>query len=103
MSILTKLLQKAGIEKEEQLTPEEKIVFDKYKKILSGETVTVQSIKDFCKYQVGLIEAKISDGVNRPTDIQVASLHVYLNLLKAIEAPETERESLERHLTQIIQ
>lgn len=102
MSILSKWLTKLGVDKEEDLLPEEKVVFDKYKKILSGETTTVESIKEFCKYQVQVIENKISDGITRPTDIQLASLHVYLNLLKAIEAPEAERKSLEEHLNQII-
>lgn len=103
MSLLTQWLTKKGIEKEEDLSPEEKIVYIKYRHILSGETVSLSTIKEFCKSQISIIEGKIANGIDRPTDIQIASLHVYLNLLRAIEAPEAERESLERHLTQIIE
>lgn len=95
-------MQKKGIEKEEDLSPEEKIVFDKYKRVLTGDVVTVELIKEFCKGQIALLEGKISTG-NRPTDIELACLCVYLNMVKAIEAPEAERESLEKYLTQLIQ
>lgn len=100
---LSKLLDKFGVQKESDLSIEEKVTFDQYKKILVGETVTVNSLKEFCKSQIRIIETKIADGINRPTDIQLSSLHVYLNLLKAIEAPEAERESLENYLNQLIQ
>jgi hypothetical protein len=103
MSILDKYLSKKGIAKIDDLTPEEKEVFTRYERILKGENITVEMIKAFCQSQVKLIEGKIADGLNRPTDIQLASLHVYLNVLKAIEAPEAERESLERYLIQQIQ
>lgn len=101
-SLLSRVLEKRGIEKEEDLSLEEKAVFDRYKAILSGTNVSVETLKSFCKSQISIIEGTIADGKNKPTDLQLASLHVYLNLLKAIEAPEAERESLERYLTQIV-
>lgn len=101
ISLLTKLLNKRGIQKEEELTKEEKEVFDRYKMILMGDTVTIDSLKEFCHQQVRAIEDKC-DGINPLTNMQQASLHVYLKLIKAIEAPEAERESLERYLTQLI-
>lgn len=101
ISILTKLLNKRGITNEDELTKEEKEVFDRYKMILMGDTVTIDTLKEFCKQQVRAIEDKC-DGVNPLTNMQQASLHVYLTLIKAIEAPEVERESLERYLTQLI-
>jgi hypothetical protein len=85
----------------EDLEPEERAVFDKYRLILTGDSVTTDSIKEFCRSQIDLIESKC-DGVNPITTIQQACIHVYRNILKAIEAPEAERESLERYLQQII-
>ncbi len=101
MSLLPKFLQSKGIEKEEDLSVEEKEVFDRYKKVLSGELLTVEKIKEFCQQQVRVIESSC-DGKTPLTNLQQACLHVYLNILRAIEAPEAEREALERHLTQLI-
>ena len=102
MSILSRLLEKRGIDKEEDLSIEEKVVFDRYKAVLLGEIVTVDTLKEFCNTQIRLIEAKLA-GPEEKFDIYLkACLHVYLNLLKAIEAPEAERESLECYLNQLI-
>jgi len=101
MNLLAKLLEKRGIRSEEDLTAEEKKDFDRYKLTLSKE-VTVENIKEFCKSQIKIIEGKC-DGIIPLTILQQASLHVYSNILKVIEAPEAERESLERHLLQIIE
>ena len=101
MSLLSQLLDKIGVSKPEQLEPEEKAIFDRYSKVLATEPVTIDSIKTFCLSQIKVIENQC-DGVQPLTQIQQGSLHVYLNILKAIEAPLAERESLERHLQQII-
>lgn len=98
---LTKLLEKRGIDRIEDLQPDERAQFDKWRLVLSGESVTIDSVKEFCASQIKVIENKC-DGVTPLTTLQQASLHVYSNILKAIEAPEAERESLERHLTQIV-
>ncbi len=100
-AVLTKLLAKRGIDRIEDLTPEESAVFQRYKAVLTGENVTVNSLKEFCLSQIRIIEARC-DGVNPLTNLQQASMHVYINLLKAIEAPESERESLEMHLNQML-
>ena len=103
MSLLSRLLQKRGITKEEDLSLEEKKVFDSYKRVLTGEEMTVPVIKQFCQNQIKLIENKFA-GPPSDHDLYLkASLHVYLNLLKTIEAPESERESLERYLVQLIE
>lgn len=99
MSILPKWLAKRGIEKEEDLSPEEKVVFDRYKLILSGELVTIQTLKAFCQNQLSIILASC-DGKNTLSPIQQAGIHIYTNLIKAIDAPMAERESLERMLEQ---
>lgn len=104
MNLLPRLLEKRGIAREEDLSPEEKVVFDKYKAVLSGEIVTIDSLKDFCRMQIRVIEDKFasSAGEYEQNVYLKACLHVYLNLLKAMEAPEAERESLEKYLTQLI-
>lgn len=98
---LTKLLEKRGIDKIEDLQPEERETFSKWKLILSGDSVTVDSLKEFCQSQIRIIESKC-DGVVPLTNLQQACIHVYVNLLKAIEAPEAERASLEKYLTQLV-
>jgi hypothetical protein len=100
-ALLNKLLAKKGIDDVTTLDSEEKAVYEKYRLVLSGESVTVEMIKEFCKSQIRIIEGKC-DGVQLLTPVQQGSLHVYINLLKAIEAPEAERESLEKYLTQIV-
>lgn len=99
-SILPALLEKRGVELKD-LSPEEQAQYSQWKSILSGANVTIDSLKEFCQSQIRIIESKC-DGVNPLTTLQQACIHVYVNLLKAIEAPEAERESLERYLTQII-
>lgn len=98
---LDKFLSKRGIEKIEDLTPDEQETLRRYQVILSTEEVTVQQIKDFCTAQLRVIESK-ADGINPLSNIQQACIHVYINILKAIEAPLAERRSLETHLNQII-
>lgn len=104
MNLLSKLLEKRGIDKVEDLSIEEKAVFDRYKVVLTGETVTIETLKEFCKSQIAVIEARFASpgGVYADDVYFKACLHVYLNLLKAIESPQAERESLEKYLTQLI-
>lgn len=99
MSILPKWLAKRGIEKEEDLSPEEKVIFERYKLILSGDLVTIETLKAFCQNQLGII-LSACDGKTSLSPIQQAGIHIYTNLIKAIDAPESERESLERMLEQ---
>lgn len=102
MSILSKLLQKKKIEKVEDLTPEEQATFRHYQSILEKE-VSVASIKEFCLSQIKLIESKFADNPKTDDDTYLkACLHIYLNIIRVIEAPETERKSLEQHLEDLI-
>lgn len=98
---LTKLLEKRGIDKIEDLQPEEQATYNKWKLVLSGDSVTIDSLKEFCLSQIRIIESKC-DGITGLTVMQQACIHVYINLLKAIEAPEAERNSLEKYLVQIV-
>lgn len=104
MNLLSKLLEKRGIDKIEDLAPEEKVIYDRWNTVLRGETVTVASIKEFCTSQIKLIEEKFASGAGEEAENSYlkACLHVYLNILKALEAPEVEREAIERHLVQLI-
>lgn len=101
MSLLSKLLDKRGIDTIEDLEPEEKQVFERWSVVLTGESVSIENLKDFCRAQIRRIEEK-ADGVTPLNNLQQACIHVYIQLLKAIEAPEQERVALEQHLTQII-
>lgn len=99
MSILDKWLAKKGVEKIEDLSLDERATYDKYRLVLSGELVTIDSLKAFCKNQLAVIIAAC-DGKTPITSIQQAGIHIYSNIIKAIEAPEAERASLERMLEQ---
>jgi hypothetical protein len=101
MSLLSKLLQKRGIEAIEQMTPDEQEVYRAYEYKLRGDPVSIEAIRAFCQSQINLIEDK-ADGVTPLTMIQQACIHVYKNMMKMIDAPETERILLEQHITQII-
>lgn len=103
MSLLSRLLEKRNIKSEEELFPEEKALYDTYKRLLTGDVVTVESIKQFCKTQIQIAQTKFAGPPSKDDTYLKACLHVYLNILKAIEAPEAERESLERYLTQLIE
>lgn len=103
--LLSKLLEKRGIQSPDELSKEERDVYEGYRLVLSGEAVNIEQVKDFCRSQIKLIENKFA---SQPSSIKEddpflkASLHVYLNILKAIEAPEAERASLEKHLLSLI-
>ena len=100
-SLIQQLLDKRGINKITELSPDEKVEYERWQQIIDGSEVTVDKIKEFCKYQIKVVESKC-DGVTSLTPIQQASLHIYLNLLAMIEAPEIDRKNLEAHLTRII-
>lgn len=102
MSILDKLLEKKGIKSIDDLSPEERAIFDNYKVTLTGKTVTIKDLEEFCRSQVRIIEGKFS-GPPSPHDVYLkACLHVYLTLLQAIEAPKVERANLEKYLIAMI-
>lgn len=101
MSIISKLLAFAGVKNEDELTGEELQTLQRYKVILKGE-VTVQSIKEFCQVQLKIIEGKFAGPDSTHDQYHKALMHIYLNLIRMIEAPEAEREKLEKHLEELI-
>lgn len=102
-ALISKLLEKRGIDKAEDLSPEEQATLQGWQSVLSGNLLTVDLIKTFCQNQVKVIETRFASSGNTGEDTYLkACLHVYLNLLKVIEGPEAERESLEKYLTQLI-
>lgn len=104
MSLIDKLLSFRKIDKVEDLAPEEQAQISNWKRVLNGETLTVDKIKEFCETQVKIIEDNFSKKASVYSEdvFQKACLHVYLNILKAIEAPEAERAALEQYLTSLI-
>jgi len=99
--LLTKLLTKRKITKE-QLDETERKDFDRWERILSEGEVTVESIGNFCKAQIGAIEAKWKnfENVNKP-ELVIAHT-IYQTILGALTANKVERESLERYLNNLI-
>lgn len=100
--LLARWLQKLGIDKEVDMSVEERATYDKYRQILTGEATTVESLKKFMRAQVSIIEEKFGNASTEHDTYYKACIHVYLSLLRTIEAPEAEREALERHLVQLI-
>lgn len=102
MSILDKLLDKKGIKNIDELTPDERAIYDSYKTTLTGKTVTIKDLETFCKSQITIIEGKFSGPETKYDPYLKACLHVYLTLLKAIDAPKVERDNLERYLIALV-
>lgn len=99
--LVAKVLKKRGIKSLDELTTEERNVYDGWSAVLKGEKVTTDQILKFCGEQITLIEAKFASGdtSDKQDAYLKACLHVYLTLVKLIRAPEAEREALERYLS----
>ncbi len=103
MSLLDKLLAKRGIKDFKDLSPEERVTFEGYKNVLTGKTLTIKNLEDFCRMQVRIIESRFANDAEGKVDVYTkACLHVYLNLLMAMEAPKVERENMEKYLVSLI-
>ena len=103
--LLSKLLQKRGIENVDDLSKEETDWFKEKERILSlPDEVTVGDFKKFCQSQLSSIEEQWKNLDNSPTkNERLIILHtVYSTILKVTTASKTERELLEDHLTQLI-
>lgn len=104
-NLLVQLFEKRKIKGLEELQPQEKETFENWQRVLSTENVTVQVIQDFCENQVSIIERRWHDlGTDQSKKAELIPYHtVYKALLQAFQAPQTERENLEKYLNQLIQ
>ena len=104
MSILDKLLNKRGLRSTDELDPEEKETYEKWRKILSKEDLTIDDIKDFCKTQISVIEMKWKDlNTDNSKKAELIPYHtVYKTLEQVLNAPRSEREQLEAQLNQLL-
>ena len=103
--LITDLFKKRKINSVEDLSSEEKETFDKWERILSEGEITPEKMAEFCRNQLKIIDGKLSDLDNPPSgqkdSILKAALAIYSALLKIIEGPKAEKESLERYLKQL--
>lgn len=100
--LLRKVLEKAGIKGPEDLKPEEKADFDRWRGILSEGEVTVERVQEFCRTQIDLIEKKWRDP-SCPNRERLIDQHVvYRSILDATTAPQVEKENLEKYLNSLL-
>lgn len=104
MSLLQKLLTRKGIKSTEELSKEERVVFDNYNKVLSKETLTIEDFKKFLETQITVIEGKWRDyDTKNEKKAELIPYHTcYKTLLQAIDAPLVEKRALEDYLNQQI-
>ena len=104
-NILTKLLQKRGIESVNELDKDEKQDFESWQAVLNKDELTVEDIKKFCQGQVDVVSNKWADhNIDNDKKAQLIPYFVcYTTLLKAINSPKLARDSLEKNLNQLIQ
>lgn len=102
---LSKLLEKKGIKDVNDLSREEKDTFDRYQKILSKKELTLEDLKKFLETQITIIELKWKDfTVSQSHKAEMIPIHTtYKTILEAIDAPQYEREALEKFLVQQLQ
>lgn len=102
--LLDKILKKRGVDDTAKLSEEEKETFDRWQKILSEGEVTLETVKNFCETQLGVIEGKFKE-LDRDKDKteRLVLLHsVYKSLLSIISSPRVERENLEKYLNSLL-
>jgi hypothetical protein len=104
MNILDKLLSKRGIKSPDELSPEERVDFDNWRKILSKEILTIEDIKSFCQSQIDVIVGKWAD-LNLDTDKKaqlIPYFTVYTIIKQVTDSPKVARENLENQLNQLL-
>lgn len=101
---IQELLRKRNIVDTTTLTPEEKKDIERWDKVLSEGELTVDKIRQFCEMQVSVIEEKWRDSAT-PKEVRERLIDrhvVYKALIRAMVAPQSERESTERYLQSLI-
>lgn len=103
-SLLTKYLNKLGIEDPNSLSSEEKATFEGWQQVLSKEKLTIEDVQAFLKSQIDTIELKWRD-LNAPNEkkAELIPYHTVYKLLQvAIDAPQAARQAAEIQLQQLI-
>lgn len=103
--LLQKLLNKQGLSDTFQLKDEEKQDFDRWQAILSEGSVTLEKVKEFCLAQIFIIEEQFKnlDNSKDRNERLILTFNVYKAILNCIEAPNAEKEALEKYLTNLIE
>ncbi len=98
--ILAKLLNKRGIGSVDKLSQEEKQTFEMYDRVLSRKELTLSDLKEFIGARINEIEMVWRDkNKSAEQKAELIPYHtVYKIIAQAINAPEAEREALERIL-----
>lgn len=99
-ALLTDLLKKRHIAKLDDLSDEEKKIFDGWQNTLSKKAVTVDDIADFCLQNLAIIENqwKTFDNTKEKNERLIVAHTVYKSMLSLVEGKKQERESLEKYL-----
>lgn len=109
--LLTAWLEKKGIKTPEDLdntpmpdgSPTERQIFEEYKSILAKPEISLADVKDFCARQLMIIDTKWAsfDKKNEEKAELIPYYTVYKLILSVIDAPITDRKSLEQQLEQL--
>lgn len=88
----------------QDMSDEEKQVFDRWNATLSGAEISVKSIAEFCGRQKAAIEVSLENMENSTQKNERLIIYqtVYSKIKRMIEAEEAERVALEKHLTQLL-
>ena len=102
VKVINKLLEKRGL-KPEELNPEEQETLDAWRKTLSKGEITIETIAEFCDFQIRDIEGQFKNLENSGAKIEkLVLLHnVYSAIKGLIVAPKHEKEALEKYLTSL--
>ena len=104
MSLLDLFLKKKGISGYEQLTAEERAVFQKWSDELAGKPITIEGLKDFLKSQQTINLSEFENFENDPK--KDLFLKVYSRICRQIvyfiETPEKVRKIREDALKEQI-
>ena len=98
--ILEKIFKKRGIESVDKLSREERETFQMYEHILAKKEMTLADMREFIGARIQQIESKWQDtNVEQSKKAELIPYHaVYKMLFQAIDAPQLERQALEKAL-----
>lgn len=99
-NVLSEVLKKKGIKDASELQGEEKETFEQWRKTLTEEPVTVDSIEGFCNYQISYLETQMKELDRSPERTErIVLLHtVYKSILGLITGPKEAKKQLIEYL-----